>query len=559
MIRRSLFVGLAALVVSGCSEANRRSTPAGAKTPLFEGMGNHHRKVSTSSADAQAYFDQGLVWAYAFNHDEAIRSFEEAARIDPNCAMAYWGIALCNGPHINNPVMDEARSKAAYEAAQQATARMGNCTPMEQALIKAVSKRYAWPAPADRRPLDEAYASAMGDVYKEFSKDGDIGTLYAESLMDLQPWDLWTKDGQAKGRTEEIVMVLEGVISRDANHPGANHLYIHAVEASPKPERGVASADRLRRSVPAAGHLVHMPAHIDVQVGKWQAASDQNVAAMEADRKYRAISPKQGFYRIYMAHNPHFLAFSSMMEGRKAAALEAARTVVAGVPEEYGKQNAALIDPYMSIVYEVEMRFGMWDELLAEKAPPSYWPITTALWHFARGTAYAAKGEIKDAEREQGEFAAAGKRVPAGAMMSINPAHKILDIADHVLAGEIAFRRGDVDVAVRELRAGVAIEDDLLYMEPPEWVQPVRHALGAVLESAGRCKDAEAVYREDLVIWPENGWSLFGLERCLRDRGATAEADAVEKRFKTTWSRADTKIGASCVCVRTASAAGAGD
>jgi tetratricopeptide (TPR) repeat protein len=217
------------------------------------------------------------------------------------------------------------------------------------------------------------------------------------------------------------------------------------------------------------------------------------------------------------------------------------------------------MDPYMSIVYEVEMRFGMWDELLAEKAPPAYWPITTAMWHFARGTAYAAKGEIKDAEREQEEFAAAVKRVPEGAMMSINPAHKILSIADHVLAGEIAFRRGDVDVAVRELRAGAAIEDDLLYMEPPEWVQPVRHALGAVLESAGRCKDAEVVYREDLKAWPENGWALYGLSRCLRERGATAEADEMEKRFKSSWSRADTKIGASCVCVRTASAAGAGD
>ncbi len=556
---RFLIVGLSTLFVSGCSQAGKRTTPAGAKTPLFDGMGSHQRKVSTSSADAQAYFDQGLVWMYSFNHDEAIRSFSEVVRIDPDCAMGYWGIALCNGPHINNPIVDADHARAAYDASQQATARIGKCSATEQGLIRAVAKRYAWPAPTDRRPLDEAYATAMGELNRANPNDNDVATLYAESLMDLQPWDLWTKEGAAKGKADEIVAVLEEVISRDPNHPGANHLYIHAVEASAKPERGIASADRLRTAVPASGHMAHMPAHIDVQVGNWQKASDQNVAAMESDRKYREISPKQGFYRMYMAHNPHFLAFSSMMEGRKAAALTAARQVVDGVPAEFGKSHAALMDPFMSIVYEVEMRFGMWDELLAEKAPPAYWPITTAMWHFARGTAYAAKGEIQDAEREQTEFAAAVKRVPEGAMMSINPAHKILSIADHVLAGEIAFRRGDVDVAVRELRAGVAIEDDLLYMEPPEWVQPVRHALGAVLESSGRCKEAEAVYREDLVIWPENGWALYGLSHCLRERGATAEADSVEKRFKATWSRADTKIGASCVCVRTASAAGAHD
>lgn len=531
---------------SGCATGDRG---AGSGPRLFEGMGAHQRPVRTSSAEAQKYFDQGLIWAFAFNHDEAIRSFRRAAELDPECAMAWWGIALCNGPHINNPLVDEAHAAAAWSALQEALARIENADALEQALIRALAARYADPQPSDRRPLDEAYAAAMRDVWRANRRDADVGTLFAEALMDLQPWDLWTPDGQPKGNTNEILAVLEEVLALAPDHPGANHLYVHVVEASPHPEKGIAAADRLRKLVPASGHLVHMPAHIDVQVGRWSLAADQNVAAIAADRSYRALSPRQGFYRVYMAHNQHFLSFASMMEGRSEAAISAARDMVAAVPPEFIRDNGPWIDPLMSITLDALKRFGRWDELLREPAPPDGLPITRAMWHFSRGLALAAKGQVLAAEQERELFAEAAKRVPAGAMMSINPAEKILRIAQHMLDGEIAYRRGDIPSAVAELTRGVEVEDTLLYMEPPEWIQPVRHTLGAVLASAGRFAEAEQVYRRDLDIWPENGWSLFGLAQSLAAQGRSAEAEQVRKRFEKTWARADTTIGSSCLCV----------
>ncbi|MEP0845775.1 MAG: hypothetical protein HRF50_03015 [Phycisphaerae bacterium] len=547
-MNRVLFFGASLLLAGawGCA-AGGRGAASGAR--LFEGMGAHGRPVRTASAEAQRYFDQGLVWAYAFNHDEAIRSFRRAAELDSDCAMAWWGIALCNGPHINNPLVDDAHAAAAWAALQEATARMQNAEALEQALIRALAKRYADPQPADRRPLDEAYAAAMREVWLANRRDADVGTLFAEALMDLQPWDLWTRDGQPKGNTNEILAVLEEVLALAPDHPGANHLYVHAVEASPHPEKGVAAADRLRHLVPASGHLVHMPAHIDVQVGRWSLAADQNVAASEADRRYRALSPRQGFYRVYMAHNQHFLSFASMMEGRSAAAISAARDMVAAVPPEFIRENGPWIDPLMSITLDALKRFGRWDELLREPAPPDGLPITRAMWHFSRGLALAAKGQVSAAEQERELFAAAAKRVPAGAMMQVNPAEKILRIAQHMLDGEIAYRRGDVSAAVAELTRGVELEDTLVYMEPPEWIQPVRHTLGAVLASAGRFREAERVYRRDLEIWPENGWSLFGLAQSLAAQGQAAEAEQVRKRFEKAWARADTSIGSSCLCV----------
>jgi tetratricopeptide (TPR) repeat protein len=368
-------------------------------------------------------------------------------------------------------------------------------------------------------------------------------------MMDLRPWDLWTQDKKPQPGTTEIIAVLDAVLQIDPDHPGANHLYIHAVEASSSPERANAAVDRIRQSVPASGHLVHMPSHIDVLTGRWALASQQNERAVEIDRNYRAISPKQGFYRIYMAHNQHMLAFASMMEGRSEAALTSARAVVQGVPKDYGKKEASLVDGYMAAPYDVLKRFGKWDQILQEPAPPSYWPITTAMWRFCRGVAYAAKHQLADAERERASFQKAVAKVPKDATMAINSAHLVLEIAEHTLAGEIAFAAGSTDEAVRELQKAVELEDTLKYMEPPEWIQPVRHTLGAVLSSAGRYAEAETVYRDDLRDWPENGWSLYGLAKCLRAKGETAEADAVEQRFRKTWSRADIAIGSSCLCV----------
>ncbi|MCG3125437.1 MAG: hypothetical protein CHACPFDD_00257 [Phycisphaerae bacterium] len=540
----------ASVAASGCQSGGTAARGVRSESPLFEGMGRHHRAIKTSSALAHRYFNQGLTWAYAFNHDEAIRSFRDVLRQDPDCAMAYWGIALCNGPHINNPVVPPARSKEAWEALQQALARKDSVGAVDQALIMALSHRYAAQPPEDRRALDEAYAAAMREVWYSHRDDADVGALYAEAMMDLQPWDLWSPEGAPKGNTTEIVAVLEEVIDKSPEHPGALHFYIHAVEASPAPERALLAANRLRELVPAAGHLVHMPAHIDVRTGNWAEASDANERAIRADAHYRGLSPKQDFYRVYMAHNHHFLAYAAMMEGRSMKAIEAARAMIAGIPASYVAQNGALVDPYSAIVYEVLMRFGRWSDVLNEPRPPADLPITTALWRFARAVSYAAKGLIDDAQREQVEFRAAVARVPDGAMMAMNPADVVLSIAEHMLAGEIAYRRGYLDQAERELREAIRIEDTLRYMEPPDWVQPVRHTLAAILLEAGRTSDAEVLYREDLQRWPENGWSLYGLGRCLRARGADDEAAQIEQRFARAWRRADIKIAASCLCVK---------
>jgi len=520
------------------------------KAQLFKGMGNHHRDVRTKSPEAQKYFDQGLIWAFAFNHDEAIRSFKAATELDPNCAMAWWGIALCNGPHINNPTMSAEQSKAAWEALQKALELAPNSPPVEQQLIHALAARYANPPPEDRKPLDQAYSEAMRTVWHGNREDTDVGVLYAESMMDLRPWDLWTKDGQMQPGTGEILSVLDEVAQIDLSHPGMNHLYIHAYEASPHPERAVPAADRLRNAVPASGHLTHMPSHIDVLTGRWALASKQNEEAIQIDAAYRKLSPRQGFYNIYMQHNHAMLAFAAMMEGRSAEAIKAANEVYSGVPADYAEKNAGFVDGTMAIKYAPLKRFGKWDEILAESQPPAYLPITTATWHESRAIAFAAKGKLDEADRERSAFKECVAKIPPDALDVINPARDVLAVAEHYLNGEIAYFRKNIDESVAELRKAVELEDKLKYMEPPEWIQPVRHTLGAVLVDAGRYEEAEKVYREDLKHWPENGWSLFGLAKCLKARGATAEAEEVERRFKTTWTGADMQIGSSCLCVK---------
>jgi len=519
--------------------------------PLLAGMGAYGRDIHTAEPLAQEYFDQGLTLAYAFNHDEAIRSFEAATRLDPQCAMAWWGIALCNGPHINNPVVPPERARAAWDALQEARRWKTLESPANQALIDALGARYAAEPADDRRALDEGYAAAMRRVYADFPNDPDVGTLYAEAMMDLRPWDLWKADGQPQPGTQEIIEVLERVLAAAPKNPGAPHLYIHTVEASPNPARGIPAADRLRDLVPGAGHLVHMPSHIYVLTGRWADASRQNELAIAADREYQKVSPKQGFFRLYMIHNTHMLAFAAMMEGRREVALRAARAVVNAVPADYGRENAALVDGYMAIGTEVLMRFGRWQEILDEPQPPAHWPIATALWRFARGVAYANLGELESAETERRAFEQAVKNVPADAVMAINKAHDVLTIAAHMLDGEIKYNRGEVDAAVAALREAGRLESQLAYMEPPEWIQPTRHALGAILLEAGRVAEAEEVYRADLAKWPENGWSLYGLATCLERRGAP-EAAETRVRFEKAWANADTKIGSSCMCVKMA-------
>lgn len=524
--------------------------PAAARAaqPLFPGMGPHQRTVTTSSKLAQRYFDQGLVFALSFNHDEAIRSFTEAATLDPSCAMAWWGIALANGPHINNPAMTPEQSQAAWAALERAQAALGSASPVERALVEALGHRYAKTPPEDRRPLDEAYAAAMRAVWKQYPRDADVGHLCAEALMDVHPWDLWTADGSPRPWTAEILATIDAVLAIAPKHPGANHLNVHAREGSPHPEQALASADRLRTLVPGAGHMVHMPAHIYCRVGRWADASAANVRAIEVDRTYRARSPRQGFYSVYMAHNRHFLSWSAQMEGREAVALEAARGMLANMPEEFVRESAFFADGFMNILMEAQMRFGRWDELLATPEPPDYLPVTRAYWSYAKATAHAALGDIAQAKAEQAAFRAAAAKVGEDRIVGNNPARPVLSIAEHQLEGEIRNRQGDVDGAVAELEEAVRIEDSLLYNEAPDWLLPIRHALGAVLVRAKRWSQAETVYREDLKRYTENGWSLWGLARTLREQGHAAEADAVQARFRKAWKRADVSLSSTCYC-----------
>lgn len=539
---------LAVALAAGPGCARPPAGPAATPVPLFEGTGAHVRPVTTASPEAQRYFDQGLNFLYAFNHDEAIRSFRSAAEIDPACAMAWWGIAIANGPHINYPTMDETRSRDAFEALERARRHEAAAPPADRALIAALGRRYASPPPADRKPLDAAYADVMREVHQAHPGDADAGALFAEALMDLRPWDLWTSDGAPQPGTEEILATLEGVLARAPAHPLANHLYIHAVEASPHPERADAAADRLRDLAPGLGHLVHMPSHIDVLRGRWEAAILANAKAEEADRKYRARSPRQDFYRVYMAHNHHMLAYAAMMVGRSADALRAIRTMVEEMPEEWVRESAAFADGFVGAPFEVLMRFGRWEEILAEPEPPAHLPIARALRLYARGVARAARNEAAGARAEQTAFRAAAAALPDGAFFGNNAARDLLGVAEHFLEGEILAREGKTDAAIAALREAVRREEALRYNEPPDWIQPVRHALGAVLLKAGRSAEAETVYRDDLKWRPENGWSLYGLARSLRLQKKAAEAGAVETRFKTAWSGADVPLSSSCFC-----------
>ena len=540
--------GLAGL--TGCSSAPDASltTLDGPPAARYDGFGHYHRPASTTSPDAQAWFDQGMQLLYGFNHDEAIRSFHQAAQADPDFAMAWWGIAYAHGLHINNPAMTEVQSKRAYAASRKALDRIDHASPVERALINAVAQRYSRTVPDDRRHLDEAYAEAMQRVWAEFPGDADVGALFAESLMNLQPWDLWTPEGQPKGRTPEIVATLERVLTIDPNHPGANHFYIHTVEASPNPERALPAADRLAALVPGSGHLVHMPAHIYARVGDWGRASDANVAAVAADRAYFEVAPPPEFYSLYYVHNLHFLAWSAMMEGRYEASTRAARDLQREIPEPFLREWTFIADGFMPVVYHTMIRFGKWEQILAEPEPPEYRLVSRALHHYARGIALANTGRPHRAHAELAEFESIAASIPDTWMVGNNTADHIMKIARCMLTGEIAYHEGREEEAFDALRRGIALEDELKYDEPPGWMQPVRHALGALLMAEGRPAEAEQVYRDDLAKNPDNGWSLLGLQQALGARGYGADAEQLAPRLDAVWARADVKPVASCYC-----------
>jgi tetratricopeptide (TPR) repeat protein len=526
-----------------------------AKPPLFEGLGSFGRKIATSSPEAQRYFDQGLCFLYAFNHDEAIRSFRYAAELDPASAMCWWGIAIASGPHINNPVVPPERAKAAWQALQKARQAAAHATPAEQSLIATLAKRYAPEEPDDRKPLDEDYAAAMREVARQFPDDADIAALFAESLMDLRPWDLWTAAGEPQPGTDEIVTTLEAALAKSPNHPLALHLYVHAVEASPHPEKASVAADRLRDLQPGLGHLVHMPSHIDVRLGRWRESIEANRKASAADKQYRERARAQGFYNVYMAHNHHMLAYSAMMCGQSQLAISAINEMAAGIPSDWLKENAAIADGFTAMPLEVFVRFGRWDEVLAAPEPPDFLPIARAYRHAARGIAHAAKGDVAAAKQDEATFRAACKKVPEDAGVGNNTAENLLAIARHLLAGEILYReavangdKSQIEKAIAELVAAAKVEDTLRYSEPPDWIHPVRHALGATLLKERRFAEAEQVYREDLARQPNNGWSLYGLAQSLHGQGKHAAAAPIDAQFTAVWKDADIQITSSCFC-----------
>ncbi len=522
----------------------------GAREPFYEGLGDYTRKVTTESAEAQRYFDQGLAFLHGFNHSAAIRSFQQAAELDPACAMAHWGIALASGPHINYPLVPPAAAALASREIALAREHAAKGTRVEQALIDALARRYAQPQPEDRAPLDQAYAKAMRAVWKQFPKDPDAGVLFAEAMMDLAPWNQWTPEGKANPGTEEIIATLDAVLKLNPRHPFANHLYIHAVEASPHPERADAAAARLRRLQPGLAHNVHMPSHIDIRRGRWQQAIASNAQAIADDRKYRELlgAKAPGLVPLYAAHNQHMLAYAALMTGQSQLAQQTIREMVTDLPADFLRENAPMIETFVALPLEVMIRLGRWDEILAEPENyPDYMPFTRAFHHAARAVAFAAKGQPEAARKEQAIFRERAAAIPEETALGNNTGQAVLALTGRMLEGEILVAENQVEQGLAELRAALALEEGLKYDEPPSWMIPLRHAIGANLMREGRFAEAEKIYREDLQRLPGNGWGLFGLAESLRAQ-KKPEAAAARARFEKAWSHADLQITSSCLC-----------
>jgi len=516
---------------------------------LFDGLGTFHRKISTSSAEAQKYFDQGMRLMWGFNHDESSRSFARAAQLDPECAICLWGVALTVGPNYNMPMMAEARAKVAFDSLQRALELLDKASPPEQALIKALKARYPSPAALDPSNLDpvlRAYANELRTVAQRFPRDSDIQTMYAESMMNVNAWKLWSRDGEPAPGTLTIVATLESVLARDPSHPGANHYYLHAVEASAHPEKALAAAGRLTDAAPAAGHLVHMPAHIMQRVGRYEEAAEANRKASAADSAYLSRSRPLDYYPMYVAHNYQFLGYSTAMEGRKAETLEAMKQMRAVFPEAAMLAMPGLdwfgVEPLAAMV-----RFGMWDEILAEPPPNPALKALTGGYLFARVVALAAKNQVAEAHQTLAELDRLRAALPADAAAGYNTAQDVLALASNVARSRIQAAENDHEGAIKTLTEAVGQEDKLNYNEPADWFFPTRHLLGAELLKVGRSAQAEAVYREDLRRNPENGWSLFGLAQALRATGKSGEAAPVDARFAKAWQRADVSLTASAL------------
>jgi tetratricopeptide (TPR) repeat protein len=538
-------VALAATQTSPKDDVQSTALP-GQMAPRLQNLGNHRFPISTTSARAQLFMNQGMMLTYGFNHAEATRSFQEAARLDPNCAMAFWGMALVLGPNINMAMPPENEPKA-YEMIQKAIALEKNASEKEKAYIDALAERYSGEEKPNRTALDLAYTAAMRELRNRYPDDLDAATLYAEAVMDLRPWNYWTRDLRPYPETQEVMRELESVLARNPKHPGGIHLYIHTVEYA-RPELAEAAAERLWILAPGAGHLVHMPSHIFRRIGRYTDASKSNEDAIAADEDYITQCRAQGVYPLaYYPHNIHFLWDSATMEGRSHVALEAARKSASRIPEGAWRE-VPLLHQFLVAPLFAYTRFGEWDLILKEPRPAADSLFWTGVWHYARGLAFTATGKLNDANRELGSLQnivaqkyLEGYRVT----FSRNGAKAILEIAVEVLVGELAAKQGDYDQAIARLHRAVLLEDNLIYNEPPDWHVPVRQTLGVVLLDAGRPAEAEAIYWQDLSSNRENGWSLYGLVQSLRAQGKEEQAVAIEKRFKKAWKRADVTLTAS--------------
>jgi len=524
--------------LTSCVRADHPASQTNGPAKLMAGLGDHHHPISTRSAEAQRFFDQGLILLYSFHHDEAARSFARAGELDPNLAIAHWGVALASGPNYNLD-MDEDHRKVAYQESRKALELIEQAPEPEQDYVRALSKRYSSDPKADRKKLAVVYKEEMGKLARKYPDDMDAATLYAESAMNLQPWKLWAPDGTPAEGTEDVVAVIESVLRRNPNHPGANHYYIHAIEASPHPERGLACAQRLPALVPAAGHMVHMPSHIYLRVGDYAAAARVNEQGIAADQAYFKGREAKGTYAMmYFVHNMHFASVAHCFQGRFADAKKAADLLAAHVGSHVTEMP--MLEGVMMVPALVLVRFQRWDDILAAPLPEQKRALTKATWHFARAFAYLAKGDQQNAGHERQAFLACKQAIPPDAMVSVyNTSQSVLGIPEAVLEAKFALSRRDRARAVECLRQAELREHALQYAEPPEWIIPVRESLGAVLMAAGEPAEAERVFRAELATHTRSGRSLFGLRESLKAQKKDYAAHLVDQEFQAAWKNAE--------------------
>ena len=552
-IHKQLLIVFFTLLITSCSNTNEDDLIQRGGAPLLSGLGTHDHKISTDIPGAQRYFNQGLVLSFAFNHAESIRSFKAAQKLDPSCAMCYWGEALSRGPNINvtsdgKVVMSDNDRLEAFKAIERAKELMSSSTLKEQDYIIALSSRYNGQVGTDRSVLDRKYAQSMEELSKKYPDDMDASSLFAESLMNTMPWNYWAEDGNPKPDTVKVINSLEDVLEKAPDHPLAIHLYIHAVEASSSPERAEAAADRLGDLVPGAGHLVHMPAHIYWRVGRYHDASEANIRAAQVDEEYIAQCNAQGFYpALYYPHNIHFLWAASTMEGRSGLSIESALKVAKYVGPEQIKQFP-VVEFFHTVPLLSYVRFGKWKEILSYSAPEQDFKYSTGIYHYARGIAFSSLGKNEEALKELSYIKPLIDTPEIKNLVkSGQPSAKLLEIADNLLLGQIEFKNGNYEASIISLKKAVSLQDDLPYTEPPFWYYPTRQSLGRVLTEAGKFAEAEAVFRKDLEDYPRNGWSMFGLYKVLEIQGKTKEAKKYKDKFDVIWQLSDIKLESSVI------------